>query len=901
MRNIFSFLTSALVLLAVTVACHPSEITNPDNPDPKGKSEITITASIIQTRVSYDCSGLGEVKQHWEKNDILFGYYHQKDTDPSTSNQIVFQVERVDPGTGIATLKVLSPEDWIDNATDKTVVDLVYTGDVNNLPFSDSGISVDLSGQSLDRVPGCMHAQAALQEDEDGNKSLEFIFQNDCALIEIDSLTGIVESGISGELISVKITNLLLGGSYSFSDGGELVFVSDEESLYEEYTINLSGWTVGNDGVISGPDRKKLLIAVAPNPDENEIDVTAKVSYGPSEPSISYQYGERSLAGGLCYVISAQPVVAKTADGQCFKSVSAAFDHAEALSSQGYNTASKNVVTLIKKEINGFGEQTASQTHMSSIDINSHVTLDLNGCTLSLSGAEGFNVNYIDLITPATFTITDSAPLDKDGKYVGTINSSSINPIIINYGDVIIDGGKLYFTFSDKSYYERYCMIDNAGGSLTIGNDSYLQVDGTTPNNDVMYFLISSTGTLTVNSGSLKANDVLNTIGNLGGTVTIHGGEVYSNGSHAVNSEGGSITIDRLDNTVETSVYSNSYDYPAIYVTADGSNTKFTMKGGAVSGKGNFAEIQNEQHEVTGFTKICGAIELKGDVTGSISGGTITTNGLEDYLGNHAGYALYVHDGSTCTISGGEVTSQSDFLPSVFCYAGAEEADGASLTVSSGTITGYAGGVALEGKVTGTFTGGEVDTFSKDTQNAGCTVLVDNGSVCTISGGKYYNAGKNNPTIRAIGENGAGTKLTIDWPGSDRTVGETKHEPLIYVSSTNQTCVDALDYHGGDGYATVKLLGGYFFININNQITYSFYKGSRTSILEDFGYIYTNQTRITDGETYNIMSSATNYYVNDKRIMAVKEGTSGISFKCQIGGGADKTIKVTYHVAPEGQ
>ena len=229
MRNIFSFLTSALVLLAVTVACHPSEITNPDNPDPKGKSEITITASIIQTRVSYDCSGLGEVKQHWEQNDILFGFW-----GGSTSNQIVFQVVKVDSGTGIATLTVLYPEKWIDTAADETKVDLVYTGDddIANLPFSGSGIDVDLSGQRLDRVPGCMHAQAALQVDEDGNKSLEFNFQNDCALIEIEGLTGVMEEWTenfsatqpSTGISDVSISNIYLKGMTCTPKVGQKTF-----------------------------------------------------------------------------------------------------------------------------------------------------------------------------------------------------------------------------------------------------------------------------------------------------------------------------------------------------------------------------------------------------------------------------------------------------------------------------------------------------------------------------------------------------------------------------------------------------------------------------------------------------------------------------------------------------
>lgn len=586
-----SRLFSAAFILFAAVSCGTKEIDHPDIPDTPQDSEITITASIIQTRVSYDCSDPGEVKQEWEVGDILFGYYHQKDTEPSTSNQIVFQVERVDPGTGIATLQVLPPEDWIDNATDKTVVDLVYTG--GEAKFTNNGIDVDLSVQTLDRVPGCMHAQATLQIDGDGKKSLEFYFQNDCALIEIDGLTGFVEdwpggSEISIDLSSVHITNLLLGGSYSFSNG-ELVFDSDEDSLEDDYAIELEpGWAVGKDGDVSGPHGEKILIAVAPNPVENEINVSAeKTSEMGTIQYPSYTYGERSLAGGLCYVISAQPVVAKTADGQCFKSVSAAFARAEELSDR-YTTAADNVVTLIKKEIDGFGEQTASPTHTSTIGINYDVTLDLNGCALTIDESESFIVQGT-----GDFTITDSRYDDGTG-YLWSWTPEEDVPVIENFGRVSITSA---YVFSDN------LTVDNEGGVLyVVGSDIQSFFDIT----------INNTGEVKIFDSTITSGEV------------DHPKQKYYAGDYVINNEGKcSLEISNSKVSFFDGLYDGSQKTAVIYFknsnTGENNLAYFKMDGGEVSG----GTVTTGDNVVYSHAK---AIQLLGNVKATISGDAVVNS-----------------------------------------------------------------------------------------------------------------------------------------------------------------------------------------------------------------------------------------------------------------------------------
>ena len=186
MKNIYRFFVSALVLFAFTVACNPPEINEPDNPSNPEQTGYTITASIVQTRVSYDDSTDGEkLEQKWEENDILFGFY-----GGDISKKIIFKVSSVNGG--VATLDPVDGwegEDGLGNAADETEVNLVYTGaNINSIEEFDfsKGLSVDMSSQSINRIPACMHSKASLEEDN-GNKSIDFKFINDCTKSVINS------------------------------------------------------------------------------------------------------------------------------------------------------------------------------------------------------------------------------------------------------------------------------------------------------------------------------------------------------------------------------------------------------------------------------------------------------------------------------------------------------------------------------------------------------------------------------------------------------------------------------------------------------------------------------------------------------------------------------------------
>ena len=842
MKYIVRILVSAFAFISAA-ACYNNEIENPDNPQNPEQSGLRITATMAKTRVSFGNEDSNNIYPEWEEGDILFGFY----VDGSKVIQN-FILKVVDTSNSTATLDfVKGNENGLADQPRETKVYLIYTGKNGDSSIADTDIfsstgefSVDLTSQNLDRIPVCMSASAEIEDGSDGEKTLSFGFTYDCAVLEIQSLRGFKEDKSATSISKIEVTDLVLGGKYTYDTDDGLNF--EANTATETYSVeDLAKWGVNADGkLVYEGNPKGFLIAAAPNSTSKEIKVKVYNSASSETPYFVHPCNSTTISAGRCYVVRSEEVVAKTIDDLYFTTVKAAFDHARELSednSGNYNTAETNVVTLLAPEIDGLGTPTTGWWNGEydvalMIDIDYPVTLDLNGCVLDLQYAEDEDGNRMqgDSATSGAFNVKSSGSFtvkDSSGGD-GYLESCSSCDLIINNGTTIIDSGNLWCYF--------------AGGII--------------------------------NTQSLS----------------VYGGEVFSKVSYAIKSVGGSITIDQPDEGVETLIDSSSETSPAIYVTADGSNTaSFTMKGGTVTGYGFYS----------GSEDICGAIELEGNVVGSISSGSIQTSNNKSENTDYAGYALFVHDGSKCTISGGEVISISSFLPSVFCYTSSTTDDGTSLTVSGGTITGYSGGVTLEGKVTGTFTGGEVDTIY-----GGSAVLVNNGSVCTISGGKYYKAAKNSqdPTIRAFGRQNAGTKLTIKWPDVSQTGGETKPEPLIYVSDPSRACVGADLYGNEESYATVELLGGYYYIDYFNAIKHNktFFTRSVSAPIVQFGYVYTNQTGLKDGSyTHTLDATSSSFTVNGKLIKAVEESPA-ISVSCQLEGNT-KTIQFAYRVAPEEQ
>ena len=759
----FSKFISAVLMLILAIACNTKEIDNPDNSDkPQISDNIKIAASIKQTRVSFSVDN-NELVPDWEEGDVIFGYYGTGD------GRIVFTVTGVDETTGIASLEATSESDWeyflaeYKTAGNDLRVGLIYTGtkvtDKDNLFANGNSVSVTMTSQTGENIPACMHATSFETAEDDEGQIIRFLFDNDCAIFEIESLTGIAEDAGLGEnetlkLKSLTVTNLIPTYEYSYANG-ELSCQSGTSSP-TTYTITLPEniWTLDYEGNINRTDNKNLLVAVAPNTTLEDILITATATDGMNSREFSYLYNG-NLDAGECYIIKKRDVVAKTEDGQYFTSVSAAFDHAAVLSDQGYNTASKNVVTLIKKEIDGFGEQKDSQTHMSSIEIDYPVTLDLNGCTLSLSGAEGFEVTFDSSFNPATFTITDGNGLIDAAGYDGNIESTSSNPIIINYGDVIIDGGELYFTFSDKSYYERYCMIDNEGGTITINNHSFLQAEGDSEVNTELYLIKNdSEGEVNINNGDLYSYDAVNTIYNLEGTVTMSGGELYSRNEDAILNE-----ADGIVNIVDGDIDS-----------------------------GGFYSIEN-----------------RGIVT--ISGGNIYKYEDDDQRPTNDHPTIY--NTNQLIVSGGIISSSLNYA--VYC-------EGGSIEMSDGEISCshlYSGAVVLSNAGNSSISGGTL------TSSGEATISVTNVTTLDVSGGIIINTNSNAKSAIEIDARNDGKlpTLIVRWPGEDVTdQPDGVLKPLLY-SKKGASIQEKSSY--STFYSTVYIKGGFLYSAANSKYFYA--------------------------------------------------------------------------------
>lgn len=444
------------------VACHTNDIDNPDNPDnpnpPQISDNVTFTASIKQTRVEYTPNG-NKLDQCWKPNDVIYGFYGE-----GSGSKIILQVTNVD-SYGNATLEpqygtgpdfVAELKESVKNEEDLTI-GLIYTGKTKITDNSyGNDIYVYFTNQSTGQIPACMKCYDASNTDEDGNTIVEFKFENNCAIMEIKGITGAKEEadlseGEKKELETVTVTNTITSLHYLYDGGFSLEINADymgytyvePESLY----IDSNGNIVDSNG-----NSKSVMIAVVPNSTKKDIEVTAEVSGGDTFGS-SYN---TDFAAGTCYVIRQKDVVAKTEDGLYFTSVFGAFDHASTLVS---TFGDNNTVTLVKDYINGLNEDVAHEedNHPATIiDIDYPVTLDLNGCTLSLDCNskhwewDSFYSGGFNVLSGGTLTIDDS-------KGSGCIDSGSKEiPIISNSGTVNILGGSL-------RHWESCNVVDSTG------------------------------------------------------------------------------------------------------------------------------------------------------------------------------------------------------------------------------------------------------------------------------------------------------------------------------------------------------------------------------------------------------------------------------------------------------
>lgn len=528
MKTINRLFAAALVLF-VAAACYNKEIESPDNrqdPETQDISEQTglkITASIIQTRVTYT-DGTTTLNQQWEKGengDIVFGFI-----DDANHTPVVLQVD--DINNGVATLVPTTGGDALSAMEENTYVNLIYTGgSPQSLVASDEtySYSIDMTDQD-GKIPACMHARAR----KEGN-AIEFDFVNDCAIFEIVSLTGVAEdhSSDSQDLESITVSNVFTSGKYTF-DNGSVSFAGD--GTVGDVTITLGNdWTVDDSGTIKNDGAAQpVLIAVAPKTaDENaSITITAEadnnIHYG-------YDFGSKSIEDKKCYVVSAKPVVAKTTtDGQYFTSISAAFAHARTIAG-----TTGTEVKLLKSYISGLMEKDAThdatKDPMTRISIDYPVTFDLNGCILDLDFDE-----ENDAYNRGGFIVsgTDGHLILEDSAGGGCIQSASYCPLINNIdGTVDIQGGVLYFWENveldeDDPPYIYSPVIKNTSELNVSGGSLYCFYGPAIENSGANAEVTITGGVIGNESYFYEALQVL------GGTnCTISGGVIYSLGQQA--------------------------------------------------------------------------------------------------------------------------------------------------------------------------------------------------------------------------------------------------------------------------------------------------------------------------------------------------------------------------------
>lgn len=680
MKIISKFILFFLIVVAVS-ACNTKEIDNPDNqnPDKSLVSDIKLTANIMQTRVNYSVNG-GLLTQCWAEGDVIYGFYGS-----GTGSKVILTVEEV--VDGIATLKPESGYEGFVAALKnqiKTQEDiilpfgLVYTGVVDapdeDVLFTDKGkINVLLSKQDIGQIPACLQSVTyKIIPGKSEEKIVQFIFSNECAILEIESLTGIAEDaeiteGSFMELSSIKVSSSEdynpLYNHIEFSYNGGLQSSSESSDYYNKF-VAVSSTTerplrVDDKGNIVDGQGNKSCIRIAVYP---QGDVILKVTATPSDgedPFISEYEG--TLSPGNCYIISSKDVVAKTEDGLYFTSVSAAFDHAAVLAE---TLGNDNTVTLVKDYINGLNEDVAHEVGdypATIIYIDYPVSLDLNGCTLSLDCDgdlcewDSFYSGGFEVESGGTLTIDDSG--DSGCIDSGSRKNDKGFPIITNSGTVNIVSGELNHWEAGQVIYNTGVLNIFDGGIQSFYNP---EDEAELGNYSPIPAIDNFSKNLTISGGEISGYYALRN--NYNAKASITGGTFDSTDDSAVVNYGDLIVGDpdvdeSLRNKIEIKSSINSPDCPAIYNSS--SNGSFNIYYGNIIG-------------------VVGAVEIKGGLQGNIYGG---------YFESTYDATILIIDGGKCDISGGVVYNKEEGTsPAVLCYSGVPSApvmsdDGTSLTI----------------------------------------------------------------------------------------------------------------------------------------------------------------------------------------------------------------------------
>lgn len=813
MNRIFRFIYVALIVFAA-VACHTSEIDDPnnDNPDkPKISENIKFTARIQQTRVGYAPHG-SQLEQRWMVGDVIYGFY-----GGSTANKVVFSVESVDEETGVATL---DPGDgWSGfisafKANNSLSIGLVYTGSTST-KFSElfdenDAIVIDMTSQGTERIPACMHAESFGIDNkrEEDVTYVIFEFKNDCSIIEVFSFTGVKEDsdeyfdGESATLGSIAVDGLIEGCQYSLDKDGFLQFESIDKTDDDDAptTVTLGGsWSVTEDGDITyGGNIKPVYIAAVPFEYE-EFTVSAYLDGG-KQPIILPAYENKELKGGNSYYIKANPVVAKTVDDVYFKTVYEAFEHAKYLDGNPSLLDGKdNTVTLIAGDddepgdIYGLVDHNDSDSIDETIVIDYPVTLNLNGRWLYLGNIKDFYADlYDDMIVSESFSVDDG------GEFTITDLGAGENP-----GQIWSDGNSAESIIKNKGTV----IIEN-GGIDQWGSDD---VDDP--------ILIDNNGSLTVERGSLfSCGSVIDSEA---------GSETYIGVENDTNID----QDDRFDYKLSINSYGNSISIHS----DDTAETIFEIRGGCVSGKEVAVKLDGKNvngyisgGNIIGGSKYSTAL-LVNSAKCTISGGVIAGDNTQNTDRTNKTYGLKLVD-AECIIEGGIIDGKS--------YSYAVYSENSKCTISDGTIkstsytdgdpySDYAGIPTIYCSTTESPQEVEYlfDMSGGSVEGNGLKLFLDNNVNGRITGGNFQTTGNHAIQLSGAILNIDGTDNTIDISNGSTKAGGPSYSTISIGNGSNCTISGekATISNSTNGYAVeiidseCMLSGGKF---VNNSANY---------------------------------------------------------------------------------
>lgn len=257
--------TAAVVALGFLASCQRDAIV-PDSLSGQELVPVTLKASMVQTKVTYDETSKRNLQPSWEKNDKVIGF----DENAKTYE---FEVSAVETD-GSATLTGTAPA--------KCTLHLIYlcgaTASSIKVEGKTASVAVDYRNQAGDKtLPAVMLANGELNLGTG-----EFHFRNAGAVIGIDAVMGVP----SGKTISkVTIHGDNLSSATIALDGSGLALTNEGSTGESISTATLTGITV-TDGV--GNLSTPILIAVPAGAKVNKITLgvdTREYAYSLATPA----------------------------------------------------------------------------------------------------------------------------------------------------------------------------------------------------------------------------------------------------------------------------------------------------------------------------------------------------------------------------------------------------------------------------------------------------------------------------------------------------------------------------------------------------------------------------------------------------------------------------------------